>query len=133
MASTIPDADGIFVVGNFADEQAVAPLLVARSWRFAAFVGAVLKVNYFRHQMAITSTRAPFFKKRLRPKTPDSCPLLGRFPSWENVTLAAGHGGFGITMSALTEEAIAGLIATGQASMVISPFAPHLDEDAPMS
>ena len=39
-ASTVPDADVLLVVGNFADEQAVAPLLLARSWRFAAFVGA---------------------------------------------------------------------------------------------
>ncbi|MBA2679408.1 MAG: ABC transporter substrate-binding protein [Ktedonobacteraceae bacterium] len=40
MASTVPNADVLLVVGNFADEQAVAPLLLARSWRFAAFVGA---------------------------------------------------------------------------------------------
>jgi branched-chain amino acid transport system substrate-binding protein len=40
MASTVPDADVLLVVGNFADEQAVAPLLLARPWRFAAFVGA---------------------------------------------------------------------------------------------
>jgi branched-chain amino acid transport system substrate-binding protein len=40
VASTVPDADVLLVVGNFADEQAVAPLLLARSWRFAAFVGA---------------------------------------------------------------------------------------------
>jgi branched-chain amino acid transport system substrate-binding protein len=39
-ASTVPDADVLLVVGNFGDEQAVAPLLLARPWRFAAFVGA---------------------------------------------------------------------------------------------
>ena len=39
-ASTVPDGDMVLVVGNFADEQAAAPLLLARSWRFAAFVGA---------------------------------------------------------------------------------------------
>jgi glycine oxidase len=61
----------------------------------------------------------------LRPKTPDSRPLLGRVPSWENVTLACGHGGFGITMSAITGEALADLLATGQAPAVIGPFAPR--------
>lgn len=37
---TVPDGDVLLVVGNFADELTVAPLLCARSWRFAAFVGA---------------------------------------------------------------------------------------------
>ena len=40
MALVVADADVLLVVGNFADEQAVAPLLLARPWRFAAFVGA---------------------------------------------------------------------------------------------
>jgi len=40
VASTVSDADVLLVVGNFADEQAVAPVLLARPWRFAAFVGA---------------------------------------------------------------------------------------------
>ncbi|GHO59289.1 glycine oxidase ThiO [Ktedonobacter robiniae] len=62
----------------------------------------------------------------LRPKTPDSRPILGRIPAWENVTLATGHGGFGVTMSALTGECIAHLIASGQTSEVIGPFAPRL-------
>jgi branched-chain amino acid transport system substrate-binding protein len=39
-ASAIPDAEGVFVAGNFADELAVAPLLLSHPWRFAAFVGA---------------------------------------------------------------------------------------------
>lgn len=62
----------------------------------------------------------------LRPKTPDSRPLLGRVPNWENIILACGHGGFGITMSAVTGEAIADLIVTGQPSAVIRPFTPRM-------
>jgi len=38
--SAVPNGDVLLVVGNFADELAVAPLLLARPWRFAAFVGA---------------------------------------------------------------------------------------------
>jgi branched-chain amino acid transport system substrate-binding protein len=38
--STVPDGDILLVVGNFADELAVASILLTRSWRFAAFVGA---------------------------------------------------------------------------------------------
>jgi branched-chain amino acid transport system substrate-binding protein len=39
-ASTLPDADVLLVVGGFADELASAPVLLARSWKAAAFVGA---------------------------------------------------------------------------------------------
>jgi branched-chain amino acid transport system substrate-binding protein len=38
--SRVPQGDILLVVGNFADERAVAPLLLARDFRFAAFVGA---------------------------------------------------------------------------------------------
>ena len=40
VARTLPSADVLLVVGSFADEQAVAPALLARNWRAAAFVGA---------------------------------------------------------------------------------------------
>ena len=39
-ASIVPHADTLLVVGSFADELAVAPILLTRTWRAAAFVGA---------------------------------------------------------------------------------------------
>jgi branched-chain amino acid transport system substrate-binding protein len=39
-ASLVPHADILLVVGNFADELAVAPILLTGTWRAAAFVGA---------------------------------------------------------------------------------------------
>lgn len=39
-ASIVQRADILLVVGNFADELAVAPILLTRTWRAAAFVGA---------------------------------------------------------------------------------------------
>ncbi len=39
-SSRVPEADILLVVGNFADERAVAPILTSRAFRFAAFVGA---------------------------------------------------------------------------------------------
>src|SRR6266849_6338559 len=39
-ASAVPAADVLLVVGSFADELAVAPVLLTRTWRAAAFVGA---------------------------------------------------------------------------------------------
>ena len=58
----------------------------------------------------------------LRPKTPDSRPLLGPIPSWENVTIASGHGGFGILLSVITGEMISELVVTGQVPEIIRPF-----------
>lgn len=61
----------------------------------------------------------------LRPKTPDSRPLLGPLPGWSNVTVASGRGGFGVTLSIVTGEAIAELVATEQFPEIIRPFAPQ--------
>lgn len=58
----------------------------------------------------------------LRPKTLDSRPLLGPIPSWENVMIASGHGGFGILLSIITGETIAELVTTGQVPEIIHPF-----------
>jgi glycine oxidase len=63
----------------------------------------------------------------LRPKTPDSRPLLGPVPSWENVVIASGHGGFGVLLSAITGETVAELVITGRAPEIIRPFVPRED------
>ena len=60
----------------------------------------------------------------LRPKTPDSHPLLGPTPSWENVVIASGHGGFGVLLSAITGEMIGELVTTGTVPEIIRPFVP---------
>jgi branched-chain amino acid transport system substrate-binding protein len=39
-AALVPQADVVLVVGSFADELAAAPVLLRRTWRAAAFVGA---------------------------------------------------------------------------------------------
>ena len=42
----------------------------------------------------------------LRPKTPDTLPILGAAPHWENVTLATGHNSIGVLLSAITGQTI---------------------------
>jgi len=59
----------------------------------------------------------------LRPHTPDAHPIIGAAPGWENVFLAIGHASVGVLLSALTGQAIAELLATGQVSELIRPFA----------
>lgn len=61
----------------------------------------------------------------LRPKTLDSRPLLGPLPSWKNVIVASGHGGFGILLSIITGETIAELVTTKQMPELILTFVPQ--------
>ena len=58
----------------------------------------------------------------LRPKTPDSHPILGSLPSWQNVLIAAGHNSVGIILSAITGQCIAEMAATGEIAPLIQPF-----------
>lgn len=58
----------------------------------------------------------------LRPWSPDSHPILGAAPGWQNVTLATGHSATGFELSAITGKAIAELITTGQTPEIIRPF-----------
>lgn len=58
----------------------------------------------------------------LRPKTPDHQPLLGALPGWQNVLVAAGHNSIGIMTGALTGQAIAELLITGQMPQMMRPF-----------
>jgi len=58
----------------------------------------------------------------LRPKTPDSHPILGSLPPWQNVLIAAGHNSVGIILSAITGQCIAAMAATGEIAPLIQPF-----------
>jgi glycine oxidase len=58
----------------------------------------------------------------LRPRTPDTRPLLGAIPGWENATLAVGHNSIGVLLSAITGQTIAELVETGHTPDIIRPF-----------
>ena len=58
----------------------------------------------------------------LRPKTPDSHPILGFLPSWDNVVVAAGHNSVGIILSAITGQCIAELVVSRRVAPLIAPF-----------
>ncbi|MBN1315218.1 MAG: FAD-binding oxidoreductase [Anaerolineales bacterium] len=49
----------------------------------------------------------------LRPLTPDGMPIIGRAPELPGFITAAGHGGDGLILSAVTAEIVAGIF-TGQ-------------------
>jgi glycine/D-amino acid oxidase-like deaminating enzyme len=54
--------------------------------------------------------------------SPDSRPLLGKAPGWENVTLAAGYSITSFELSAITGVTIAELVTTGQTPEIIRSF-----------
>jgi glycine oxidase len=58
----------------------------------------------------------------LRPKTPDSHPIVDFLAPWENVLVAAGHNSVGIILSAITGQCVAEMVVTGHTQPIIQPF-----------
>lgn len=57
-----------------------------------------------------------------RPCMPDSKPVISRSPHFERVLFAFGHGHLGLTLSAVTGEAISDLVAGRDCPIPLSPF-----------
>jgi D-amino-acid dehydrogenase len=61
----------------------------------------------------------------LRPLTPDGLPVVGRAPGVDNLILATGHGHLGISLAAVTAEAVAGIAAGQGTTFDPVPIAPE--------
>ncbi len=95
-------------------------LLIGSSRELVGFAGGVNRPLL--HQMlqraerfvpALKGTRALRTWTGFRPATADKLPLIGRWPAQENLWIAAGHEGLGITMSFGTADLIvAGILGT---------------------
>ena len=59
-----------------------------------------------------------------RPATPDNLPYIGRSATAENVFVAAGHEGLGITTSLGTGQIITDMIVGRQPSIPVEPYTP---------
>ncbi len=59
-----------------------------------------------------------------RPMTPDGLPVIGWLPGYRNLAVASGHAMLGVTLATATGEAVAQMIATGNAPEIIAPFDP---------
>ncbi len=57
-----------------------------------------------------------------RPSMPDSKPIVGRSPRFDRVFFAFGHGHLGLTLSAITGEIIADLVAARNPAVPLEPF-----------
>lgn len=58
----------------------------------------------------------------LRPGSPDTMPILGPAPGWDNVWLATGHYRNGILLGPYTGRLVAESIAAGSVSDELEPF-----------
>jgi D-amino-acid dehydrogenase len=58
-----------------------------------------------------------------RPALPDSKPVIARSPRFETVFFAFGHGHLGLTLGAVTGQAIADLVAGRPPPVPLAPFA----------
>jgi D-amino-acid dehydrogenase len=59
-----------------------------------------------------------------RPMTYDDLPIIGRAPSWSNLTLATGHGMLGVSLSAVTAQLVTELITGRAPSLDLAPYSP---------
>lgn len=57
-----------------------------------------------------------------RPALPDSKPVIGPSPRFANVTFAFGHGHLGLTLSAVTGEIVAALVAGREPAVPLAPY-----------
>jgi D-amino-acid dehydrogenase len=64
------------------------------------------------------------FWMRRRPSTPDSLPVIGRVPRFENTYLAFGHGHKGLCMGAITGKLVQELMDDAPTTVDLTPFRP---------
>lgn len=111
-------AGGLAWVG--ATEQSVGWDVAPSEWaRRKLWAGAARLMPAFAGAELVLHTAC------LRPVTPDWLPILGRAPGWDNAYLATGAGKKGILLAPAMGRAISDLVAGGDPSLDLSPFAPE--------
>jgi len=66
----------------------------------------------------------------LRPCTPDGLPIIGRAPNLDNLTLATGHGMWGLQLAPLTAELVASTVRGRSPEVDLAPVRPDRFERA---
>ena len=59
-----------------------------------------------------------------RPSTPDSLPVIGRWPGHPTLVFACGHGHTGLTMGAITGRLVAEIAADRPTTIDVAPYRP---------
>ena len=75
---------------------------------------------------AMAASRLEFVEEGagLRPMSPDGLALLGRWPSWDNLTIAAGHGTMGVSTSPSSGKLVAQIITGDKPLTNLAPLDP---------
>jgi glycine oxidase len=119
----VPRANGDLVVGASSEEA---------GFDLRPRAGAVYELLRDAQTLIPELSEAEFLEvsTSVRPGSPDNAPLLGRCVPTGPV-YATGHYRNGILLTPVTADEIANLVATGETSDVIAPFAPNRAAFAP--
>ena len=109
--------DGSIYVGSTVEEAGYDARPTA-----AGIAGLLATVPHLTPQLADATFVSAW--AGLRPGTSDGLPLLGRFPGWHGVTIAAGHFRDGILLAPITGEVIADLLAHRGPRLPLDAFDP---------
>ena len=60
-----------------------------------------------------------------RPMTHDDMPIIGRSRRWKNLVFATGHGMLGVSLSPVTAQLVAELVAGRRPSLDLAPYDPQ--------
>lgn len=109
-----PKKNGMIIIGTARDEAGFAVETTEKgiTWLYTAAQSVV---------PALASSPIEYAWAGLLPRTPDTRPILGAAPHWENVTLACGHNGLGLLFAPVS-DGIAQYISTGQLDASLQPF-----------
>lgn len=110
----VPKLDGTIYVGATVEQAGFDKSITAEgiAWLLSSAIRLV---------PTLASTPIANIWAGLRPWSPDSQPILGKAPGWENVWLATGHSAIGFESSAISGKSIAEAI-TGQTPEIIRSF-----------
>ena len=86
-------------------------------------VSAMLK-RAIGYMLALGSLSAIRAWTGVRAATPDNLPLIGKCPGYENVYLAAGHEGLGISMSMGTARLLTDMLMGRETAIPAEPYLP---------
>jgi glycine oxidase len=112
----VPRGDGRVVVGATVEEQGFDTRVTAGSVH--DLLRAAMELLPDTAQLELLETVVG-----LRPGSPDNAPMLGPAGP-EGLVVATGHYRNGILLTPVTADAVAELLATGQAPELIAPFGP---------
>lgn len=94
------------------EDRSIEPLMLARMLQRAlSYMPGLADLNAIRSWTG------------LRPATPDSLPILDRYPGNEHLWLALGHEGLGVTTATGTADILAALMTGSPVPLDATPFA----------